>query len=82
MSDIAKARRETFRRQFAAFMDRKEVDDWSPEDEAMLREIAITYIEFQAGIDGEPVLDEILKVAKTLGAAKWSKLGDYLKSLE
>lgn len=84
MEEIQKARRETFRRQFAAFMDRTHHDGWSKEDDDVLREIAVTYFEFVTGLDGEPIVEEVFneveKAAKKLGSAYYSKLGDYLKN--
>ncbi len=75
-------KRKLFQKQFEEFMKRDHHDDWGPEDDAILRHIAIVYIEFQSGISGEPVLEEIMKIAKTLGAGLWSRFGDYLKDME
>ena len=78
-------KRELFQKQFEEFMNRDSYDMdhcWEPEDDAILKHIAITYIEFQSGISGEPILEEVMKVAKTLGEGLWSRFGDYLKELE
>jgi len=88
-------KRKRFKREFDLFMNRDEfykinpdgstseipgVTSWGPEDDQLLKEVAITYIEFVSGIDGEPVLDEIMHIAKKIGQGLWGKLGDYLES--
>ena len=84
MKDL-KTKRDTFKQAFNDFMNRDGYDMdhcWGPEDDQILKDIAIVYIEFLSGIHGEPVLDEIMKIAQTLGEAVWSKLGDHLDKLE
>ncbi len=78
MKDL-KTKRDTFKQAFDDFMHREHQDDWCPKDDQLLREIAITYIEITCGIDGEPVLEEVLKVAKVLASGLWSKFSDFLE---
>ena len=54
-------KRKRFQREFKNFMERGHHDDWSEEDDQLLREVTITYIEMVTGEHGAPLIDSLVE---------------------